>query len=121
MTRITGSGDCRNSPKNAFMQEVAIGLLTGAETLDASLAETVTLRRNGHADVKGAEAVRALAADLFRDRHDALIVHHAISHGKVGAANGVAVKGDARTAFAVVAEFATAKADRVAVIDLYGI
>ena len=103
------------------MQDVAIGLLTGAETLDVSLAETVVLRRNGHADVKGAQAVRALAADLFRDRHDALIVHHAISHGKVGAANGVVVKGDARTAFAVVAEFATAKADRVAVIDLYGI
>ena len=116
MTRITGSGDCRNSPKNAFMQEVAIGLLTGAETLDASLAETVVLRRNDHEDVTGAAAVRALAAEMFRDCHDALI-----SHGKVGAANGVVVKGDARTAFAVVAEFATAKADRVAVIDLYGI
>ncbi|WP_262423359.1 hypothetical protein [Brevundimonas denitrificans] len=121
MTRITRSGDCRNSPKNAFMQEVAIGLLTGAETLEASLAETVVLRRNGHADVTGAEAVRTLAADMFRDHHDVLIVHHAISHGKVGAANCVAVKGDARTAFAVVVEFATAKADRVAVIDLYGV
>ena len=121
MTRITGSGDCRNSPKNAFMQEVAIGLLTGAETLDASLAETVVLRRNDHEDVTGAAAVRALAAEMFRDCHDALIVHHAISHGKVGAANGVAVKGDGGTAFAMVVEFATAKADRVAVIDLYGV
>ena len=121
MTRITRSGDCRNSPRNAFMQEVAIGLLTGAETLEASLTETVVLRRNGHADVTGVGAVRALAGDLFRDRHDALIVHHAISHGKVGAANGVAVKGDVRTPFAVVVEFATAKADRVAVIDLYGV
>lgn len=103
------------------MQEVAIQLLTGAETLGAILTETVILRRNGHADVAGAAAVQRVAAELFRDRHEALIVHHAISHGKVGAANGVVVKDGARTTFAVMTEFATAKADRVAVIDLYGL
>lgn len=122
MTQITKSEDCRNSPKNAFMQEVTIGLFVGDKgEFRAALADDVVLRLGDRPSVIGADLVETLAEKRLRERFDAIVIHHAITHGRVGAANGVATKGATETPFAVVAEFATLKADRIAALNLYGL
>ena len=122
MTRITRNKDCRNSPKNAFMQELAAGLFLDADdAFRSTLAEDAVLRRGGRPPVTGADAVEAFVARRLRERFDTVVIHHAITHGRVGAANGVCAKGADETPFAVVVEFASVKADSVALLNLYGL
>ena len=100
MVRITGSKDCGNSPKNAFVQEVAVALESGDRP----------------------EGMFARGTDLpRRDPPEEIVIDHAIAHGKVGAASGVSrMPGGAERRFAYVVEFTSAKAAQVARVQAYG-
>lgn len=114
---ITGSADCGNSPKNAFVQTIAIALETGmveAESFDPC----VTWERASGRRIAGRAAlVEALSA--VRPPKE-LVVEHAISHGKVGAASGQAIMAEGeRRRFSHVLEFKNNQAKAVASIKSY--
>lgn len=98
--QLIRSGECGNSPKNAFVEEFTIDLITGSR-LDDRMAD-------------GAAPPTVPWQNL-----DLLHVIHAISHGKVGAANGTVMCDGKIVHFACVLEFSTAKADRVRTVLLY--
>jgi hypothetical protein len=98
--KITRSGECGNSPKNAFVEDFIIALIRGDDLAD-KLTGGAALPEVGLGEVT------------------ALKVVHAISHGKVGAGNAEATVGDAVVAFAVVLEFANSKGDKVRAVSFY--
>lgn len=97
--KITRSGECKNSPKNAFVEELVIGLISGT-----SLAESVQDR---------------VSLPCVPDGVSELHIIHAISHGKVGAANGTMTIGGIQQPFAVFMEFTSTKATLVKSLILY--
>ncbi len=98
--KITRSGECGNSPKNAFVEDFVIAWISGGNVSEMLSAEA------------------HIPAVTFGDVA-ALTIVHAISHGRVGACNGVADVGGQLVPFAMVLEFANTKGDRVRRIDLY--
>lgn len=119
MPEIILSGECGNSPKNAFAEQLAVALMTGD---DRNLSEWLTpdcsadLPGPGHLDGVAAigSAMKKQAANL-----DRIEIHHAITHGRVGAVNGEVSAAGTRRGFALVFEFRNTKADSVAAIRLY--
>ena len=100
LVKITRSGECKNSPKNGFVEEFAIDLLSGADLTDR-LAGGVTC-----------------AVPQFKNLK-AIHVHHAISHGKVGAANGTLTTPTGDMEFSLILEFVNTKASQVASCKFY--
>lgn len=97
--KITRSGKCKNSPKNAFVEDFVVDLLAGNE-LWGRVEEDASL-------------------PPLPDGVTEIEIAHAISHGKVGAANGrIRAEGSLRP-FAVVIEFTSTKATFVQRVDLY--
>ncbi|WEX07510.1 hypothetical protein [Chelativorans sp. AA-79] len=117
MTEVTRSRDCGNSPKNKFVQEVAVALETGeATTLDFS--EDVVWEGVSDEPIHGIGALIQVLAD--RTAPVAVTVEHSISHGKVGSASGQTTLGNGRSRrFSHIFEFTNTKANRVAVIKTY--
>lgn len=117
MVQIKGSRDCGNSPKNTFVQAVAIALETGEAREDIFDEDVAWLRPSGK-EIVGREALFAeLAA---RAIPVVLTFDHAISHGKVGAASGEVTLADGtKRRFSHVLEFTSTKANSVAVIKSY--
>ena len=115
---ITGSADCGNSPKNAVVQAIAIALESGmaeAESFDPS----VTWERASGGRITGRAALLDTLAAAQPPK--VLVVEHAISHGKVGAASGQAIMADGeRRRFSHVLEFKNNQAKAVASIKSYG-
>ncbi|WP_417578689.1 hypothetical protein [Pelagibacterium sp.] len=99
--KITRSADCKNSPKNAFVEELVIGLFTGANL--------ATHLQDGAALPGVPEGVSAVD------------ITHAISHGKIGAANGTMTVGGVQQPFAIFIEFSSTKATLVKSLSLYSI
>lgn len=97
--RVIRSGECKNSPKNAFVEDFVIDLLARAD-LRGRIEETAHL-------------------PALPDGISAIEISHAISHGKVGAANGALVIDGDKAPFAAFIEFATTKGALVRTIGLY--
>jgi len=97
--KIKRSGECGNSPKNAFVEDFVLDLLAG-KTLSERVAD---------------------AAELPGVPNDPseIEITHAISHGKIGAANGAVRAGGVKMPFAVFIEFSSAKATKVQNVRLY--
>lgn len=117
MTKIVESRDCGNSPKNKFVQNVAIGLAIG--NLDEKMvAETVIWHDAGDKPLEGMAALRAKLGG--QTAPSSVLVDHAISHGKVGAVSGVIrdAKGG-ETRFCHIFEFTSTKGNIIAAIKSY--
>ncbi|ABI76226.1 hypothetical protein HNE_0023 [Hyphomonas neptunium ATCC 15444] len=116
MTRIVRSPDCGNSPKNLLAQEIAVALECG-ETPDA-LSDACAWQTRGGALLAGKAAIAEALSDQARPA--ALTIHHALSHGKVGAASGETTLEDGRVRrFCHVVEFSTAAGRRVKAISSF--
>jgi hypothetical protein len=117
MTVVHGSRDCGNSPKNTFVQDVAVLLEAGPDCPDC-LGEDVVWQGAADGEIEGRSAVKAWLAR--RPKPSRIVVEHAISHGRVGAASGEAVFEDGSVRrFSHVLEFTSVKANRVARIKSY--
>jgi hypothetical protein len=117
MTIVHGSRDCGNSPKNRFVQDVAVFLEAGPGKADA-LSDDVVWHGAADTPLNGRHAAQAWLAQ--RAKPSRIVVEHAISHGKVGAASGEVSFEDGRTRrFSHVLEFTSVKADSVARISSY--
>lgn len=119
MTKVTLSGECGNSPKNAFAEQAAIAILTGdASRLGDWLTEDCIAVAADGVKAEGREAaVTALTKAVGNP--DGLKILHAITHGRIGAVNGTYTRGKATTGFALNFEFRNTKADGIVVIRLY--
>ena len=117
MTRVTGSRDCGNSPKNKFVQDIATGLELG-EATPQHFSEDVIWEGVSEDPING---MGALMQELARRTTPiAITIEHAISHGRVGCASGETAIGNGRSRrFSHVFEFTNAKANRVAMINTY--
>lgn len=103
--KIVRSGNCGNSPKNAFVEESAIQLIAGlCRSRTSASGEKFEVRVYG---------------EPFDSEPDEIVVFQAISHGKAGAANGEARLGEKTLGFAIAMTFASAKGDRAKEINVY--
>jgi hypothetical protein len=119
MTRITRSGECGNSLKNAFAEDFAIALLTAdADKLTNWLAAQCSARLPNGLSADGAEAIMSAIGKIIPDM-ESLRIHHAITHGRVGAVSGEFAQAEKTTGFALMLDFRTTKADSVAAIRFY--
>lgn len=85
MTRVQGSKGCGHSPRNKFVQGVAIAIESGKAEPDAANAD-VTWDQLSTEPMSGrAVVLEHLAA---RRQPSSITIQHAISHSKVGAASG---------------------------------
>ncbi len=117
MTIVHASSDCANSPKNRFVQDVAVFLEAGSDKSDA-LSDDVVWCGAADTPLNGRHAAQTWIAQ--RAKPTRIVVEHAISHGKVGAASGEVSFEDGRIRrFSHVLEFTSAKADSVARISSY--
>lgn len=109
--------NCGNSPKNQFVQDVAIALETGQITSE-TLSETVVWLGPSPSTLNGRTAIINHARS--RAKPQTVRILSAISHGKVGMANGeTTLKGGEVRRFCHVIEFTNSKATTVALIQTY--
>lgn len=117
MLQIIRSPDCGNSPKNGFVEDIAIALETGIcdpEAFDPAVTwETASTRQ-----IVGRTAVlEALPTERAPAK---IIVEHAISHGRVGAVSGKVIRADGETSrFCHILEFTSPRANHVARVKSY--
>ena len=117
MTDIQGSKDCGNSPKNKFVQDVVIALETG-EFLSDGFSDKLVWYKNSDQALEGKTAIVSVLKGAAKPT--SITVDHAISHGKVGAANGKLTLANGHTRrFAHIIEFTSTKGNKVAVIKSY--
>ncbi len=118
MPLIQGSKDCGNSPKNQFVQDVSVALECG-EALPEAFSEDVIWEQPATQPMSGKTALLEHLGS--RPKPASITVLHAISHGKVGAANGEVTFADGQTRrFCHVFEFTNTKANCISVIKSYG-
>lgn len=103
------------------MEELAIEMFHVASNwLVERLADDVTLHLADGTLIDGPEAVIHHIAQHVQRDFEVLKIDHAITHGRVGAANGLLTIGGDQTGFCVVVEFVNVKAERLQAIKLYG-
>jgi hypothetical protein len=116
--RIVPSADCGNSPKNTLLQDIAIAFAKrDAEFLLGRVTDDIRWEVVGGRVVEGREAFARALQTLGSVTQ--LTIDHVMSHGRVGAVNGVAVHRDGAREFCDVYEFANAKAERIKSIKSY--
>lgn len=122
MGDIIKSGECKNSPKNALVEDVAIDVFVGSGSwLQDRMAEDSVLELGDGTSVTGPGAIVHLLDKKLRGPFETLRITHAISHGRVGAANGSVVRKSNEVGFSVFVEFVNTKADRLKRLTLYGL
>jgi hypothetical protein len=116
--RIVPSADCGNSPKNTLLQDIAIAFAKrDAEFLLGRVTDDIRWEVVGGRVVEGREAFARALQTLGSVTQ--LTIDHVMSHGRVGAVNGLATHRDGAREFCDVYEFANAKAERIKSIKSY--
>jgi len=124
MTNISRCNDCGNSPKNQLLEDFEIAMVTIDFTF---LQQVMTPHIQGYfvgqTSVKGAnEFLKALPDYFQHNKVTELAIHHVMSHGKVGAVNGLRQHQDGKICeFCTVYEFGTAKGTAVKSLTHYAI
>ncbi|MBQ2262129.1 MAG: hypothetical protein II336_12245 [Loktanella sp.] len=117
MTQIQGSKDCGNSPKNQFVQDVSVAMECG-EAMPEAFSEEVTWEQTATQLMSGKNALLEYLGS--RPKPASITVLHAISHGKVGSANGEVTLANGHTRrFCHVFEFTNTKANCISVVKSY--
>ena len=120
-TEVVPSPDCGNSPKNLFVQDLAIAFAKrDIGSLLDGVSEEVYWRMVGEKEVRGKDELADLVASRKADEVAKLTVHHVVTHGKAGSVNGTRVFKDGRMdEFCDVYEFTSARGNRVQAITSY--
>lgn len=121
MIQIIRSEDCGNSPKNIFIQELAIALATGdVEFLLQGVSDEVCLNIVGRKLVQGKAGLADYVRSLGDNQFTTLTIYHVVTHGKAGSVNGAGelTEGGSRE-FCEVFEFTNAKGTQVKAITAY--
>ena len=121
MGQVIRSSECRNSPKNAAVEDIVVTMFTKPQDFKECLADDVTLHLADGTEIEGSDATVLYISRHVQRSFDILNVDHAITHGRVGAANGIVSINGRQTGFGVFVEFVNTKADRLKRIKLYGL
>ena len=116
--RISRSGDCGNSPKNQFVEDIAISLADrDASAFEENLTDDFRWIRAGEAVSRGKDAFLKY---LEEERAaEAIKIFHVSSHGNIGAANGEIARASGDVAFCHVVEFSSATGSTIKTITSY--
>ena len=123
MTRIMIDEDCRNSPKNIFVQEVTIALTKGdlKSVLDR-VTDDVRWNVVGDGLIEGKDRFAEALQEGKNDKVLELSIHHIATHGKAGAVDGrMKFKSGKTNAFCNIYEFSNAKGIAIKEIISYRI
>lgn len=120
-TKVIRSADCGNSPKNKFAEEFVIALLTGnSSKLSKWIDEGIEWQRACDESVHGKEGFLETVRRLSKKVPSQVTIQSVVTHGKVGAVNGLAKFGrQGNTPFCYFIEFASASAKAVNKIAYY--
>lgn len=121
MTEVVRSGDCGNSPKNVFVETLAVALATGdRDVVAASIVDDAQWRVVGHEPVQGKGGIAAALRADGKRKAKRLVIDRAMTHGRAGAVNGtVEFSGGKICEFCDVYEFGSAKGNSVSRITSY--
>lgn len=118
MTKLIGSADCGNSPKNKMVEEIGIALEKRDTEFLASILDPEVVW--GYSSSIRTTAENILDTLNTLDKPAALNIDHVMSHGKVGAVNGHAERSEGKQRFCHIIEFTSTKCNRVKRIESYG-
>lgn len=115
--KVLGSKDCGNSPKNLFVQAMAVSFETGDLSPNSITEELVLHDRPGGVGIRLTNPFPWL---VDRATPVEVLVLHAIAHGRTGAANGISTLEDgSKQPFSYVFEFKNTTAKCVAAVYRY--
>jgi hypothetical protein len=119
--QIRRSPDCRNSPKNFFIEDLTIALTTqDIEGVSSSISDQVQWKVIGRYIARGRqEFIKALPKTSPRGA-SALQIGRVATHGRPGAVNGtIELNNEEVTEFCHVFEFTNAKGTSVEQVTSY--
>lgn len=121
MTTVIPSGECGNSPKNIFVENLTIAFAKGdAEFVLSSVTDDILWNILGQKLIQGKNDFAKAVEQMRNDRVVEIAIHHVVTHGKAGAVNGTVKMENGRTcAFCDVYEFSNAKGTHVREITSY--
>jgi hypothetical protein len=122
MTVIIRSTDCGNSPKNRFVEDLEVTFArrdTGF--LLNRVADDIHWNIFGETSIRGKDALEQAIESIPQDREvTEITINHVVTHGKVGAVNGIIKRKNDRTyEFCSVYEFSNTKGTNVRDITSY--
>jgi hypothetical protein len=123
MVNVVRSADCGNSPKNAFLERLAIAIATrDAKAVRDCIADDARWIVVGTDPIAGKERIAAALEHAHADRIARVTIGRVVSHGKAGAVNGTVEYTSGRTVeFCDMYDFASAKGSSVARITSYAV
>jgi hypothetical protein len=119
--QIRRSPDCRNSPKNLFIEELAIALTTqDIEGVSSSISDQVRWKVVGRSTARGRQEFIKALPRIFPSGARALQIGRVVSHGRAGAVNGtIELNNGEVTEFCHVIEYTNAKGTSVGQVTSY--
>lgn len=117
MTQIIRSVDCGNSPKNQMVEDLAVAFESGDSGSLSSVLEQAARWNCAAFELVTAETI--LASVRAQPKPDEVFIDRVMSHGKVGAVNGVSRRGGAERRFCYVFAFSSVKCQRLSRIESY--
>ena len=123
MPKVVHSPDCGHSPKNQFLQDLAIARWTcDRQALDRMMTDDIAWNVIGGEKLFGKETVLDAVANRKLGVIAKLTIVHVSQHGKVGAVNGwLKFRTGAMIDFCDICEFASVKGTSVSSVTSYEI
>ncbi|WP_051687206.1 hypothetical protein [Microbulbifer sp. HZ11] len=120
MVKISGSKDCGNSPKNQLVEKVAIAIEVGdLSFLKEYLDDEIIWERSDNLLAEGQEVSDHI--EQRKNKLSSVTITHVISHGKIGAVNGVSTNNQGEQIhFCHVIAFSSVKFTRISRLCSYG-
>lgn len=121
MTKVVKSEDCGNSPKNIFVQDLAIAFARNdTDFLLSKVSDDIRWRIVGQKEIEGKDEFADQIASQNSNDVAKITIHHVVTHGKAGSVNGTRQLEDGSIEeFCDVYEFTNATGKRVAGISSY--
>ena len=119
--QIRRSPDCRNSPKNLFIEDLTIALTTqDIEGVGSSVSDQIQWKVVGRTIARGRQEFIKVLPKKFPRGASALQIGRVVSHGRAGAVNGtIELNNGEVTEFCHVFEFTNAKGTSVGQVTSY--
>jgi hypothetical protein len=119
--QIRRSPDCRNSPKNLFIEDLTIALTTqDIEGVSSSISDQAQWKVVGRYIAQGRQEFIKALPQISAPGGSALQINRVVSHGSAGAVNGtIELNNEEATDFCHVFEFTNAKGTSVELVTSY--
>lgn len=90
MVRVVGGQDCGNAPKKLLLRDFNVAFANSdIEALLENVSDDIRWTMVGSAEVVGKEAFETTLREMSGPDVVELVLHHIITHGNVGSANGI--------------------------------